>query len=149
MTDAIDSPSLQIALFAGACTAFVLPGYWWVTWLHRRDGYRWPMRVTLGFVWSFAVFSVLATPFLWFGASSRVFDYALTALWAVLVPLSFGLWYVQRCRARHPAEGPAGNVPEMLQASPGVTERVGRQTIDESIPPLFLVALGGYSAIGI
>ena len=147
MIDAMDNPWSQIAFFVTACAAFVLPGYWWTTWLHRLDDYRWPMRVTLGFVWSFALFSVLATPFLWFGASSRAFDHAFAALWAVFVPLSFGLWCIQRRRARHPAEGTAGTVPRTAQASPGETTPSDRQTISQCIPRLFWVAFGGYAVI--
>ena len=86
-----DNQRVELVLFAAASAVFTLPGYWWVTWLHRRDGYSWWLRITLGFVWSFAVFDLLAGPFLWFGGSFTAFAWSLALLWTGFAALSFWL----------------------------------------------------------
>jgi Family of unknown function (DUF6077) len=89
--------------------AFVLPGYGWVTWLHAGDRLSRPLRLVLGFAWSFALFSLLGGPFLWFCGTFADFLSALYPLWA-LFSLAAALAYVRVFRAPGPSAAgrPAG-----------------------------------------
>jgi hypothetical protein len=76
-------PVSSFLLFLAALATFLLPGYGWVTWLHARDRLGWPLRLVLGFAWSFALFSLLGGPFLWFRGQFSTFLAVLGLAWAV------------------------------------------------------------------
>ncbi len=73
----------EVTLFLAGLAAFWLPGYGWAAWLHRREGFPWPTRAVLGFAWSFAVFTLVGDPFLWFHGRATDFRHTLGVVWAV------------------------------------------------------------------
>ncbi|HVX12435.1 MAG TPA: DUF6077 domain-containing protein [Pirellulales bacterium] len=101
--------------FAVALALFVLPGYAWAAWLHRDDRFAWPLRLTLGFVWSFALFSLLSGPFLWFGGTFGGFLAAVYVCWPVYGLMSGWLWI----KARGTASSPASVDTAVDHAEPG------------------------------
>jgi hypothetical protein len=62
---------------------FLLPGYGWVSWLHRADRFPIYFRLVLGFAWSLGLFSLLGGPFLWYRRSFVEFLTVLYPWWAV------------------------------------------------------------------
>jgi hypothetical protein len=69
--------------FALVLAVFLLPGFGWVTWLHRADGFPAHFRLVLGFAWSLGLFSLLGGPFLWYRRSFAEFLTALYPFWAI------------------------------------------------------------------
>lgn len=76
----------SILLFLFVLAVFVAPGYGCVRYLLRGDRLSAPLRWTLAFTWSFALFALIAGPFLWCGSSFR----ALVPT-TVLVWLAYGM----------------------------------------------------------
>jgi hypothetical protein len=95
-----------LPLFAIALALFMLPGLVWVLWLHRGDRFGWPLRVTLGFIWSFALFSLLGGPFLWYGGTFGTFLIVVYNVWPICTLA--GLWLSSRSPA-------SANVPEVRE----------------------------------
>jgi hypothetical protein len=93
-------------LFALLLACFVLPGYGWVCWLHRADRLGWPLRVVMGFACSFALFSLLGGPFLWFRGRFTDFVTALSGVWAAFA-LCGTLAYLRYRRAPLPKAEPS------------------------------------------
>ena len=81
----------KVVFFLAFLAAFVLPGYWWATWLHGGRFDR-PFRLALGFAWSFALFTLIGGPFLWFQGSYAGFQRVLYPVWAWFTLASFLLW---------------------------------------------------------
>jgi hypothetical protein len=81
-----------VIVFGVLLVLFVLPGYAWVSWLHREDGLDLPTRLVVGWSWSFAVFSLVAGPFLWLHGKVSAFLTVAGPVWitfAVVAGLLF------------------------------------------------------------
>jgi hypothetical protein len=89
-------PVLPILFALLLLAVFVLPGYAWVSWLHRSDRLGWPWRLVLGFTWSFALFSLLGAPFLWFGGSTRAFLLTFCPAWTLFALAAVTLYVAYR-----------------------------------------------------
>lgn len=72
---------------------FVLTGFAGVSWLHRADHLDLSTRLVLGATWSFAVFSLVAGPFLWLQGKASAFLTVAAAVWVVFTLLSGLLFY--------------------------------------------------------
>jgi hypothetical protein len=105
-------------LFLTAVVGFVLPGFGWVTWLHRADRLAWPVRLVLGFAWSFALFSALGGPFLWYQGRFDRFMLVFYPLW-ILYALGGAIAFVRS--RREPAAAGADMPP-----APAAVEAPGR-----------------------
>ena len=107
-------PCLPVLGFALAFAVFLLPGYAFVSWLHRRDAFPWPVRCAFGFAWSFVVFGVIGWPFLWYRGSFAEFLSFLVPLWGACTLLAVGLFLWSRRSARGEQDPP----PDSLDVPP-------------------------------
>jgi hypothetical protein len=134
---------LPLALFAIVLALFMLPGCVWVMWLHGRDCYGtdrlgWPLRITLGFIWSFALFSLLGGPFLWCGGTFDTFLIVVCAVWPIWGLASWWLWL------RSPASANPSEAPEVQVQRPN--REVGRPSTTAKSIGYLLAALYGLAA---
>jgi hypothetical protein len=146
-------PYLPILKFLWSFALFLLPGYAWVSWLHRRDQLVWPGRWALGFVWSFALFGIIGTPFLWFGGSFAGFLSVLYPTWALFALASTIAWVRPVTPFPLVGEGRGGGSREALEAAsphPNPRPQEAREARGWSPrPQLFLVVyLGAAMAAG-
>jgi hypothetical protein len=109
-------PLGAILICAGAFAAFVFPGYGWVTWLHREERFPWPVRLVLGFAWSFALFSLAGVPFLWFRGSFAGFLAVFSPLWALFTLA--GVFALRRARAAGGPAPPEAPPPDLVPGQP-------------------------------
>jgi hypothetical protein len=113
-------PYLPILAFVVVFAAFVLPGYGWATWLHRRDDPGRPLRWALGFAWSLTVFGLLGSPFLLCQRTFAEFLAVLYPAWVVYL-LAAGALYAWTWRGPRPV--PAVAPPTVPAALPRETRR--------------------------
>ncbi len=111
MTHYDPGPTLPILVFFASLLGFLLPGFWWASWLHRRDGYSWPFRWVLGFAWSFAVFAPVGWPFLWLGGSFAGFAKVLAGVWLLFTGISAYFYFVKKGASGAPASGSSDSLP--------------------------------------
>ncbi|HWB12515.1 MAG TPA: DUF6077 domain-containing protein [Pirellulales bacterium] len=93
-----------LLLIVPSLAAFVLPGFWWTSWLHRQEGLAWTIRLGLAFVWSFALFSLLSGPFLWWGGSFGTLLKTIYVVWPAYALLG---WSLDRYRKGSQSPPPA------------------------------------------
>lgn len=111
MTHYDPGPTLPILVFFASLLGFLLPGFWWASWLHRRDDYSWPFRWVLGFAWSFAVFAPVGWPFLWFGGSFADFAKVLAGVWLLFASVSAYVFLVKTGAIPKSRHGPSDSIP--------------------------------------
>ncbi len=69
--------------FLVALGAFWFPGFLWSRWLHRGEAMPWTTYPVLGWIWSLAVFALVAWPFLWFRLRFSDFLVAVGIIWGI------------------------------------------------------------------
>lgn len=85
--------------FLLALGAFWFPGILWTRWLHRSEALPWTTYLVLGWVWSLAVFGLIAWPFLWFRLRFSDFLIALAIIWGVWTAVGLLLSVRQSAKA--------------------------------------------------
>jgi Family of unknown function (DUF6077) len=123
-----DFPYALILRFLLVAAAFLLPGYGWVAWLHRRDALGQPMRWALGFAWSLAFFGLLGWPFLWFQLSFASFLSVLYFGWAIFALVAAVAYARSRSGDRHPKPSPTLNAEPIGAARKSPEDRADDRT---------------------
>jgi hypothetical protein len=121
--------------------AFVLPGYTWVTWVHRSDSLTRTNRLALAFAWSFALFSLVSAPFLWWHGSIQSCLYTLLPVWTVYCLSGAALYAAWKRSVPVTAPPSAPEPPSPV----GARKRAGATS--QRAPIWVFLALGFYLAV--
>jgi hypothetical protein len=105
---------------------FLLPGYGWVCWLHRRDGLHASLRWVLAFAWSTAIFGIVSGPFLWLSGTLSAFLSVLYPVWAIYALLGAILYLRRSDPTAEPETQPLNPAPH---EEPGPAEGAGRRAL--------------------
>jgi hypothetical protein len=100
-----------VLVFALGLVVFLLPGLGLARWLHRVDRFDLPTRLVLGLMWSFALFFVVAGPFLWLHGSIPAFLTVLGAVWIVLLAVAAAVCVRTRRQAPDETSFPVADKP--------------------------------------